>query len=168
MCAGENIVAGSGEGGDVKKLALAVFGAFLTIPVMVTEEEFNTVAAGFRGFGAGDKDFHPFTDGIDTTGDEATCPLDFDQADSAAASRALTVVKRTQRWDVVTATTGGFENGEAFFDLEGLAIDANVYFCHGVSLLSFDDGAETAGRHTHATFNAAILVNEERFFAWDA
>ena len=79
----------------MQQLALAVLIALLAVDIMVRKQQFYGCTACFHCLGAGDDDFHALVYGIDTGGNQASCALNFHQANTAGTVVALAVVKCT-------------------------------------------------------------------------
>ena len=94
---------------------------------MIGKQQLHGSTAGFGGLGAGDDDLHAFIDRVHTGGNQASCALDFYQANTAGAVVALAMVKCTQRGNLLAALLGSFQDSQALFHLIGNAFDFNIY-----------------------------------------
>ncbi len=122
----ENALTCAGLAGNEKELAVAVLGALLAVLVVVGKKKLNGGSAGLNSLGRGNGDFHTFVYGVNTGSNKASCAGSFYETYTAGAEGALSVVVGAQRGNIVTAASGGFKNGQAFFNLIGLTFDFNV------------------------------------------
>ena len=125
-----HIVSRADELSNVKKLALAVFIALLTIFIVIGKKKFDGTSSRLHGFGGRNRDFHSFVYGIYARSDETSRARSLDKAYSARTFRAFAVIESAEGGDFVSASFCCFEYGHTRFDFVRNSFDFNINFSH--------------------------------------
>ena len=136
MNSGKCVISGTDKLSNMQKLALSVLVALLAVLIVVGEQKLYRAAACFDGLRRRNADLHAIADRIYAARNQSARTGRLDQTDTAGALIALTMIKGTQRRNLIATGLGSFQNRQAFLNLIFNSFNFNLNHSHAPPLIA--------------------------------